>query len=176
MIEPEAALWAPPGLNKDNEPDALETLRAVPLFEHLRTIQLKKILRIMHERTYQAGEVIFREGDPGAGMFIIRHGAVNIVIRMPDGAEKVIAEMTDRQFFGEMALLEDVPRSATAVATQKTRLLGFFEPDLESLLERDAAVGSRVCWNLAKLMANRLRAMNETLKAQRQLTPAERTR
>ena len=167
MNEPEAALWAPP-VARDGEPDPIDVLRAVPLFENLKEPELKKLLRLLHRRSYQAGEVIFREGQPGAGMFIIAQGAVSIVIQPPEGGERVLTELSERQFFGEMALLEDAPRSATALATRKTELLGFFEPDLEGLLERDAALGSRVCWNLARVMAARLRKMNEALKTQRQ--------
>jgi CRP/FNR family transcriptional regulator, cyclic AMP receptor protein len=171
MSLPEAALWTPPTALKDPEPDALEALKAVPLFAELRPAELKKVLRIMHQRAYQAGEVIFREGEPGAGMYVIKRGAVDIVIKTPDGAEKVLAQLADRQFFGEMALLDDAPRSATAVSTQRTELLGFFVPDLEELLERDARLGSRVLLHLGRLMAGRLRAMNEMVRAHRSAAP-----
>lgn len=171
-MEAEAALWVPPKMEGDAEPDILAALKQVPLFEDLSRSELKKILRILHERTYQPGEVIFREGDPGAGMFIIRKGKVNIVIRRPDGSEQLLAPLTDRQFFGEMALLESAPRSASCVAAEKASLLGFFEPDLESLIERDARLGSKVVWNLARLMATRLRNMNDRLKSQRQAESA----
>jgi CRP/FNR family transcriptional regulator, cyclic AMP receptor protein len=73
-----------------------------------------------------------------------------------------------------MALLEEAPRSATSVAVEKTELLGFFEPDLEALIERDSDLGSRIVWKLARLMAARLRATNEALKAQRSSLPENR--
>lgn len=163
--EPEAALWTPP--SEAREPDAIEALKAVPLFSELRPRELKKVLRLLHGRTYLANEVVFREGEPGAGMFIIKRGAVDVVIRMPDGGERVLAHLGERAFFGEMALLEEAPRSATAVAKEKTELLGFFQPDLESLIERDAELGSKICWNLARLMASRIRSMNDSLRLQR---------
>lgn len=162
----EAALWAPPP-SGDTEPDALAALRAVPLFSDLKDREMKKVLRLVHERSYQPGEIIFREGEPGAGMYIIKSGAVSIVVRVPGGGERQLALLTSKQFFGEMALLEDVPRSATSVAVERTALLGFFEPDLEGLIERDSQLGSRILWKLARLMAARLRATNEALKAQR---------
>jgi len=167
MNEPEAALWKPPAPPKDHEPDAIEALRAVPLFADLHPAELKKMLRIMHKRSYLAGEIIFREGEPGAGMYLIQRGAVDIVIQLPDGSERVLAALADRQFFGEMALLDDAPRSASAVARQPTELLGFFVPDLEDLLDRDARMASKVLWRLARLMASRTREMNDALKAQR---------
>ncbi|HYV47653.1 MAG TPA: cyclic nucleotide-binding domain-containing protein [Myxococcaceae bacterium] len=174
-MDAEAALWVPPKMAGDAEPDILAALKQVPLFDHLSNRDLKKIGRMLHERTYQPGEVIFREGDPGAGMFIVRKGKVNIVIGRPDGTEQLLTPIGERQFFGEMALLEAAPRSASAVAAEKSELLGFFEPDLESLIERDSKLGSKVVWNLARLMAYRLRGMNETLRKQRQEEAAARS-
>jgi CRP-like cAMP-binding protein len=171
-MDAEAALWVPPKLEGDAEPDMLDALKQVPLFDQLSTRDLKKILRILHERTYQPGEVVFREGDPGAGMFIVRKGKVNIVIKRPDGSEQILSPIAERQFFGEMALLESAPRSASAVASEKCELLGFFQPDLESLIERDSKLGSKVVWNLARLMASRLRGMNDVLRQQRQAEAA----
>src|SRR3954469_14039821 len=167
-MDAEAALWVPPKMEGDAEPDILAALKHVPLFDHLSNRDLKKVARLLHERMYQPGEVIFREGDPGAGMFIVRKGKVNIVIRRPDGSDQLLTPIGERQFFGEMALLEAAPRSASAVAVEKAELLGFFEPDLESLIERDSKLGSKVVWNLARLMAYRLRGMNDTLRKQRQ--------
>jgi CRP-like cAMP-binding protein len=176
MSDSEATLWKPPGDSQVARADAVEALKAVPLFAGLKDAALRKVLRILHERTYKAGEVIFREGEPGNGMYIVRKGAVRIVIRMPDGSEKQLAQLTERQFFGEMALLEQAPRSASAVAAEPTQLLGFFVPDLENLIERDAALGSQVLWKLAWLMAIRLRTMNETLRAERSAVDTDRER
>jgi CRP-like cAMP-binding protein len=133
----------------------------MPLFEELSSAQLKKVSRLLHHRVYQPGELVFREGDPSAGMYLIARGEVRIVIRLPDGAEQELVLLTDRQFFGEMALLESVPRSASAVAVRRTELLGFFQPDLESLVERDSRLGARILLNLARLMASRLREVSE---------------
>ena len=171
-MDAEAALWTPPKMEGDAEPDILATLKQVPLFQDLSGRDLKKVARLLHERTYQPGEVIFREGDPGAGMYIVRKGKVNIVIGRPDGSEQLLAPIADRQFFGEMALLEAAPRSASAVAAEKSELLGFFQADLESLIARDSKLGSKVVWNLARLMASRLRGMNDVLRQQRQAEAA----
>jgi CRP-like cAMP-binding protein len=143
----------------------VETLRALPLFAELSTAQLRKVARLLHHRTYQPNEVVFREGDPGAGMYLVTRGAVRIAMRLPDGAEQELALLKDGQFFGEMALLESAPRSASAVAVQRTELLGFFQPDLESLVDRDSRLGSQILWNLARLMGSRLRAVSEARRA-----------
>ncbi|MCI0569408.1 MAG: cyclic nucleotide-binding domain-containing protein [Myxococcaceae bacterium] len=162
---PEAALWAPPVLAGSRKQDVLQVLEGVPLFAELTAWQLRKVARLLHERTYQPGEVVFREGDPGAGMYVLARGAVRIVQRLPDGAERELAHLSAGHFFGEMALLESAPRSASCVAVEPTTLLGFFEPDLEALVERDSRLGARILWNLAQLMASRLRATNEAASA-----------
>jgi CRP-like cAMP-binding protein len=162
--ELDAALWRPPSLQHHGE-GALALLRVTPLFVHLSDAQLKKCLRLLHQRSYDAGEVIFREGDKGAGLYIVKRGAVNILIRLADGKDRQVAQLHAGQFFGEMALLESAPRSATAVSSENTELLGLFEPDLEDLMKRDSRLGMRLMWNVAQLLASRLRTMNESVKS-----------
>ena len=166
VVETEAALWKPPPDGQAGQGDPLALLKATPLFSDLRGSDLKKILRMVHERSYATGQVVFHEGDRGAGMYIIKRGNVDITIRTGGGDQKVVASLTDRQFFGEMALLESAPRSATCVATAPTELLGFFQPDLDNLMDRNSRLGARVLRNLARLMAGRIRAMNERVRAQ----------
>lgn len=166
MSDAEATLWIPPKTGQHGEPDAIAALKAVPLFSDLSSRELKKVVRLLHEREYQPGEVIFREGEPGHGMYVINKGAVRIVVKTVTG-EQELTVLTAPQFFGEMALLEDAPRSASSVAIERTSLLGFFEPDLEGLIERDSELGSKILWRLARMMAARLRATNEKFKEQR---------
>jgi CRP/FNR family transcriptional regulator, cyclic AMP receptor protein len=162
MSELDAALWKPPPTGSD-EPDALMALKAVPLFADLNERELRKVLRLVHERAYLAGEVIFRQGDPGAGMFVIRRGKVRIVAHL-GAQERELVQLSQHQFFGEMALLEDAPRSASCVSVEPTEVLGFFAPDLESLVARDSVLGAKILFRLAQLMATRLRVTNQALK------------
>ncbi len=162
-VDKEAILWLPVAVQKEPETLALAALAKVPLFSALKPRHLKKILRLLHERLYQPGETIFRQGDVGAGMFVIVHGTVDVVIKVGNG-ERVIAKISDGQFFGEMALIQAESRSATCIATSPCRLLGFFEPDFERLIERDVRLGMTVMRNFATLMAARVRTMNESLR------------
>jgi CRP/FNR family cyclic AMP-dependent transcriptional regulator len=172
VVETEAALWLPPmDARGGGEPAALQALKTVPLFDGLTRPQLRKLLRVLHERVYERDEIIFREGRLGAGMYVIRAGGVRIVLTLPSGEERLVAELGPGHFFGEMALLEEAPRSATCVANERTELLGFFQPDLDGLIERDSRLGSRVLWNLARLLASRVRIMNASLKAERARGP-----
>lgn len=159
-VSTESSLWAPPPEITSRHQDVVTVLRSVALFDGLSTRELKKVQRLLHERSFATGEVVFREGDKGAGLYIILRGAVSIVDMLPDGGEKVLVTLGERQFFGEMALLDSGPRSASAVARAPTVLLGFFQPDLENLVERDARLGAQLLWNMGKILSARLRAMS----------------
>lgn len=164
MLETEIALWKSPAPPAGPD-DGLATLRAVPLFAELKDGQLKRLMTMLHVREYAAGEVVFRAGQTGAGMYIIQRGEVDIVMLLDDGSEKKLVTLGDRQFFGELALLESVPRTATSVARKPTTLLGIFQSDLESLIERDSRLGARVIWNLARLTGARLRELSASVRA-----------
>ena len=164
MFETEVALWKPPaGLKHLDE--KLAPLRAIPLFRDLKDRDLERVAKLLHERHYQAGEVVFREGQTGAGMYIIKQGAVDIVLRLSDGTEQCAVSLVDSQFFGELALLESTPRTATCVVTKPSVLLGLFQPDLELLVERNASLGSKVLWNLARMTGLRLRELSDLMRS-----------
>lgn len=151
-------LWANI-FNQSKKEDILDILKKVPIFEDCTRGELKAIERILHHRSYREGEMIFRTGEIGVGMYIIEHGQVGIVA---DKTERQISLLTDGEFFGEIALLNEEPRSAHAVARADTTVFGFFRPDLFSLLERKPHLGVSVVMKLSKVIATRLQlAINE---------------
>jgi len=145
---------------RGKEGNIIPVLRTVPLFKGLTFRDLKKIELIVHERTFMPDEVVFHEMQPGIGMYIIKKGLISITKTVNE--EKIkIAELGEGEFFGEMSLLEDFPRSAQATAVVKTELLGVFRPDLFDLLERHPKLGCKVLMNLSQRLANRLRKFTE---------------
>ncbi|OZC01603.1 cyclic nucleotide-binding domain-containing protein [Rubricoccus marinus] len=136
-------------------PNTTETdvLQNIPLFEELSSRELDAIRRLLHRREYVAGESIFVQGEPGLGMYIIERGAVSIQSE-PSGRELV--ELTDGDFFGEIALLNEVIRTATARAKTDCTLLSLFQPDLLGLLDRNSRLGVKVLLALARLVGLRL--------------------
>jgi CRP/FNR family transcriptional regulator, cyclic AMP receptor protein len=161
-METERALWKP--LATPGEADQVSQLRAVPLFRDLSDAELKRLRSMLHERTYQPGELVFREGQTGAGMYLIAQGAVDVVMRMQDGSEALLVTLRDGQFFGELALLEEAPRSASCIVRAPTTLLGLFQPDLELLVERSSRLGAKVLWNLARMTGQRLREVSNSMR------------
>lgn len=133
--------------------EILDILKGVPIFEELSRADLKAIERILHHRSYRAGEYIFYAGDLGVGMYIIEQGEVSI---RADKTNREINRLKDGEFFGEMALLQEEFRSAHGVAEVDTSAFGFFQPDLFGLLERKPRLGVSVVMKLSKVIAIRL--------------------
>ena len=139
-----------------------DILMSISLFEDLSRHELASVQRILHRREYEPGEVIFRQQEPGMGMYIIQSGTVTILSE-PEGL--VLSELSDGDFFGELALLDDSPRSATAVAKTSSQLFVFFQPDLFGLIERDPRLGMKIVLPLARIIIARLRNANEQVSA-----------
>ena len=115
-------------------PGNAEFLKRVGWFEHLDQRTLDAIANSAVEQTWPAGHVIMRQGDTGAGAFIIRSGKVEIV-QEKGGKETKLATLGPGDVFGEMALLDEFPRSATAKAIEPTTALGLQRWHFKGILE-----------------------------------------
>ena len=143
---------------EQKEADVCKVLKEMPIFQDLSRRELAALFRLLHEREYKPEEVIFREEEPGMGMYIIEKGRVAI---LSESRKLQLAEFGSGSFFGEMSLLDAEERSATAVAKEKCRIFGFFQPDLYGLLERDPKLGIKIVLGLSRLLCKRLRETNE---------------
>jgi len=132
----------------------LTILSKIPVFQDLSKKELKAIERILHRRSYKKDEVLFNEGDPGMGMYIIENGRINISIGHEN---KLVASLSNGEFFGEIALLSEIPRTASATASVPTKILGFFQSDLFGLTETNPQLGNKVLFRIAQMIAERLR-------------------
>jgi CRP/FNR family cyclic AMP-dependent transcriptional regulator len=102
---------------------AVESLRRCALFAHVDDEGLAALVRLMKRRRFRRNEVIFHQGDSGDLLQIVAGGAVKIVLPSPEGEEAIIATLRRGDFFGELALLDGAPRSATATAIEPTETL-----------------------------------------------------
>jgi len=144
---------------RQKETDEIDNiLIQIPIFQDLNNRELRTIKRILHQREYKKNEVIFNQGDVGLGMYIIVKGTVGIV---RGTAKHMLAELNDGDFFGELALLDDSPRSATSVSKTPCKMLCFFKPELLDLINRDPGLGSKILFKLAWTIGERLKSTNE---------------
>ncbi len=132
-------------------------LAKIPIFKDLSKKELRAIERILHQRSYKTDEVLFNEGDPGVGMYIIESGRVNISLGKEN---KLLAVLSENEFFGEIALLSESPRTATATAVTNCNIYGFFQPDLFGLMETNPRMGNKILLRLAQMIGDRLRFSN----------------
>lgn len=101
-----------------------ETLSHVDLFSTLDKKELKEISKSSQVRTYSAGTTIFSQGDTGVGLYVLKSGKVRIMqAHNPDRAEEEIAILGPGDVLGEMALLDDLPRSASVIAVEEVTAL-----------------------------------------------------
>jgi len=161
---PHSMIWK--NIFRDRKEDDItvnEVLKKVPVFSELNTREINKLASIVHLRSYGAGETVFMQGDPGLGMYVIEKGQVSIRMVTENGAEKELSILTDGDFFGELSLLDESPRSASAVAIVPSKIIGFFRPDLFELLNRSPKIGIKVLLKLSETIGTRLRLTNNEL-------------
>jgi CRP/FNR family transcriptional regulator, cyclic AMP receptor protein len=145
----------------------LYALSQVPVFSDLNRRELKRLMPIIHQRYYTEGERVFQIGHPGAAMFVIQSGRINISIPSRDD-DLILATLESGAFMGELALLDDSPRSATAIAVEDTITLALFRSDLDKLIETEVVIGSKILKALAKIIGQRLRVTNSQLFEQKE--------
>ncbi|MFP2899186.1 Crp/Fnr family transcriptional regulator [Corallococcus sp. 4LFB] len=139
-------------------------LKKVALFEGLTQGQLAKVARIARSRTHPAGDFIFREGDTGQDMFILADGKVRISKSVPGIGEEALAILEPGQYFGEMAVIEDSPRSADAIAHTSCTVWVIERAKLDQLMFTDKDLAYVLLWTFVRTLSERLRETNEKIK------------
>ena len=128
-------------------------LRGVSLFADLPSADLEELATGLRRRRYARGQVIFTQGDPGSSLCVIEEGRVRIAVGSDEGKELVLRVLGPGDFFGEMALLDDEPRSATVVAMENLEIMTIWRQDFLQILQQNFSITKKV---LAEL-SNRLR-------------------
>lgn len=148
------------GLNpfrrRDGGTPRLEKLRTLSLFVDLAPADLAIVDGLLHERDYLKDEVIFDEGDDGQAIYIVLDGEV-LICRQGEPEEGALARLDAGTFFGDIALLENLPRTAQARAAANCRLAVLFRADFLGLVQTHGVIASRISLQLARSMGKRLR-------------------
>jgi CRP/FNR family cyclic AMP-dependent transcriptional regulator len=124
--------------------DREEILASVPIFSGLAGKHLKRLSKLMVPRSFKAGDAIVHEKDQPAGFFVVASGKVEVVRGAAGGKPQVLATLGPGEFFGEMALFEGYPRSATVRALEDTECLAMTGWDFRAELSTDAEIAMAV--------------------------------
>jgi CRP-like cAMP-binding protein len=133
----------------------VKLLKNVVLFKDLSMRELIMVDSLMHQRSYVADEIIFDEGEEGQGLFLVMSGRVKITL--PASANHLILDMGPGAFFGEVALLDQSLRTAQARAVEDSQIVVLFRAEFYSLIDTQSAIASRISFQLARVLAARLR-------------------
>jgi|ERR1700716_2446479 CRP/FNR family cyclic AMP-dependent transcriptional regulator len=145
--------------------DRRHFLGTIPIFAGLSTGALSEIAATVEEADFHAGGIVVREGEAGNRMFIIRSGCVEIVKRLGQENETILAILGPKDFMGEMSIIECVTRSASVRAVEKTVLFGLKAIDLYHLFQHHPDQYAIVILNIARDLSRRLRAVDEKFLA-----------
>jgi CRP-like cAMP-binding protein len=141
----------------------LELLAKIDLFRGLPRSHLARLVTIGVERDYKRNETVFSEGDVGDTFYMILDGAIRISRMVPGMGEEALAVLRHPAYFGEMSLIDDEARSATALVHEPSRLFEISRRDLEDLLFVDRDLAYELLWNFVRTLSRRLRATNDKM-------------
>lgn len=143
------------------EKSDLETvLHSMPPFAGLDNKHMKLFLEQIHNRSYQANEYIFHQGDPGIGLYIIRDGEVLITQTTETEENLDLVNFHRGDFFGELALINNDVRTASAIALKESNLAVIFKPDLDEFIEKYPKYGIQILRGMSVILSTRLIKVN----------------
>ncbi len=144
-----------------------DVLKQVRLFNGFSRSALRELAEVMHHRDYHHDEFIYYEDDPGLGLYIVHRGRVRLLTEDEEGSVHELRQVAENEFFGEISLLGESRRMETAQAVSEARVLGFFSPDLKTMLKRNPSVAAATVAALARYLAARQEVLVEQLARDR---------
>ncbi|HEY4829517.1 MAG TPA: Crp/Fnr family transcriptional regulator [Solirubrobacteraceae bacterium] len=146
----------------DSSEETIALLRRVPVFSTLSFDELQRVALVAMPRRFEAGEVVFKEGDEGSTCYIVRSGRARAIREHPDGRSITLAHFEPGDIFGEMAMLDGERRSATVETTEGTEAIAILSADMHRLLREYPDISVK----LIAALGQRLRDTNERLARQ----------
>ena len=146
-----------------SEPPSRDELAGIGLFGGLDEATLDEFVRRLPIHNLDAGDVIFREGDTGRDLYVVLQGEMEVIKNSKNERETRVAMLGPGDWFGEMSILDIMPRSATVRALAPSRLLKLSAHDLDVLYRRDVRAYAIIVLNTAREMSRRLRVADGIL-------------
>jgi CRP-like cAMP-binding protein len=147
------------------EDDSITTiLLKSPVFSSLDSKDIKNLLTVFHMRSFKAQEYIFIEKDPGKGLFFIIDGEISIQKTSLDKNTEEITRLSKGDFFGEIALVNNTIRTASAVSVTDSHIAVIFKDDLDDFIENHPKKGIAILRGLLHIFVRRLQEMSTDIK------------
>ena len=140
-------------------PSPLDVLRKVPLFATMREGDILAFAELVRERSFPKGSVIVFEDDPGDALYLVAKGQVKVVLIGEDGREVILSVLGEGNFFGEMSLIDEKPRSATVIAMVDSVVLVLRREDFQARLRTSPEIAIA----LLRELSRRLRRADEKI-------------
>ena len=148
----------------------IDVIKKIPLFRECSNAELIKIANIMSKVSFNAGDVVFKKGDAGNAFFLIREGEVEVLASPGDKkVEEVVTLIGPGDLFGEMALVEKEPRSATVRVKTDAKLWRIKKEYFEDLMKQDHELALKIYRRLTIIISHRLRETTERLAIANQI-------
>jgi len=145
------------------QPDLRLLLSKVSFLQELSPDELDRVLSIARVVPYPKDAILFKEGDPGAALYIVTDGSVRVSKGVPGAKDEAMGLMERGGCFGEMALLDEFPRSANAIAHTDCRVLFFDKHILLDLLQEDPVIARKILWAFCRTLSMRLRETTDRI-------------
>ncbi|HEX7722620.1 MAG TPA: mechanosensitive ion channel family protein [Pyrinomonadaceae bacterium] len=135
------------------EDQIADRLSAVDVFSPLSTEELRQLAKATAGHVFAPGETLIRAGDEGSSMFVVHNGRVAVQVSDP-GGPRTVAELTEGNFFGEMALFTGEPRTANVVAIEETEVLEIGHAAMKHLFQTNPSLAESISWTIAERQAD----------------------
>ncbi|MGH7700323.1 MAG: cyclic nucleotide-binding domain-containing protein [Gemmatimonadales bacterium] len=143
----------------------LNLLQQAAIFQDLDAGELARVSEVCREQKYQAGQHIFKEGEPGNRLYIISDGEVRISRTIPGSGEEALTVLKPGACFGEMSIFDRSERSTDAIANTGSTLITIARPDFELLLDFNRDIAYKILWSVVRMLSARLRVTNDNLRS-----------
>jgi CRP/FNR family cyclic AMP-dependent transcriptional regulator len=134
-----------------------KSLKELPIFSSLTDDEIKAVSEICSTQTFSANELVFSEGDPGNVLYLIVVGSVRIYTKITENVDKTLVTLRKGGLFGEMSVVSEDYRSATARAVEASELLAINQNDFKALLDKNPCAGKKILEFIVKVLADRLK-------------------
>jgi hypothetical protein len=140
-------------------PDIVLRLKRIEIFEGLSISELAAVASVTREERFERGQVIIQEGDPGDTLYLVIEGEVSVIKQQADRSVLELDRIGTGDYFGEMALFEDIPRTASVVAEQPSRLLVLNKQDFKEMVREYPQIPLEIC----KVLSARIRHLHSKM-------------